>query len=105
MTEPGTGSGTGDRAWYRYRIALVVPVPVRNSVPVGSLYTLKYINIHELNFYSVLSINHILHLNYVFDELLFTTYINSFEDHFVDIHDHILNINNYSFLCISMYTY
>ena len=32
------------------------------------------------------------------------TYINSFEDNFVDIHDHILNINNYSFLCISMYT-
>ena len=40
VTEPGTGSGTGDRAWYR--IALVipvpVPVPVRNSVPVGSKF-------------------------------------------------------------------
>ena len=30
MTEPGTGPGTGDRAWFRfrYRFALVVPVPV-----------------------------------------------------------------------------
>ena len=42
MTEPGTGPGTSDRAWYRlrYRISLVIPVPVlvpvRNSVPVGS---------------------------------------------------------------------
>ena len=51
VTKSSTGSGTGDRAWYRfgtgdrasyrfwyrYRIALVipVPVPVRNSVPVG----------------------------------------------------------------------
>ena len=37
VTEPGTVTGTGDRAWYqfRYRIVLVVPVPVRNSVPVG----------------------------------------------------------------------
>ena len=35
VTEPGTGLGTGDRAWYRYRISLVVPVPVRNSVPIG----------------------------------------------------------------------
>ena len=25
VTEPGTGLGTGDRAWYRYRISLVVP--------------------------------------------------------------------------------
>ena len=38
VTEPGTGSGIGDRAWYR--IALVVPVAVpvtvQNLVPVGS---------------------------------------------------------------------
>ena len=50
MTEPGTGPvlvtelgpGTGDRAWfqfwnwYRYWIVLVIPVQVRNPVPVGS---------------------------------------------------------------------
>ena len=35
-------------------------------------FTLIYINICKLNFYSVLSVNHILHLNYVFDELLNT---------------------------------
>ena len=35
--------------------------------------TFIYINIHKLNFYSVLSDNHILHLNYVFDELLHTS--------------------------------
>ena len=35
MTEPGTGHGTVDRAWYRFRdrISLVVPVPVRVLVP------------------------------------------------------------------------
>ena len=52
VTKPGTGTSSSDRAWYRfqtgdrawyrsrYRISLVVslsvPVPVRNSVPVGS---------------------------------------------------------------------
>ena len=38
VIEPGTSLGTGDRAWYRFRIALVVPVPepVGNLVPVGS---------------------------------------------------------------------
>ena len=47
MTEPGTGPGTSNRAWYRfqyrYRISLVVPVlvpvPVQNSVPVGPYYS------------------------------------------------------------------
>ena len=34
VAEHGTGSGTSDRAWYQFRISLVVPVP--NSVPVGS---------------------------------------------------------------------
>ena len=38
--------------------------------PKYTYNTLIYINIHKLNFYSVLSVNHILHLNYVFDELL-----------------------------------
>ena len=33
-------------------------------------YTLIYINIHELSFYSALSVNHIMHLNDVFEELL-----------------------------------
>ena len=40
FTGSGNGTGSGDRALYRvryqYRIVLVVPVPGRNSVPVGS---------------------------------------------------------------------
>ena len=45
FTSSGNGSGTGERVYSTgpgtgdialYRIALVVPVPVRNSVPVGS---------------------------------------------------------------------
>ena len=31
-------------------------------------YTLIYINIHKLSFYSALSVNHIMHLNDVFEE-------------------------------------
>ena len=46
-------------------------------------YTLIYINIHKLSFYSALSVNHIMHLNYVFEELLHC--INSFDGRFVDI--------------------
>ena len=65
-------------------------------------YTLIYIYVHKLNLYSVLSVNRILHLKYVFDEC--STYIFSLDDGHVDIHDHILNINIYSFLCIGMYS-
>ena len=38
VTEPGTGPATGDRAWYRIALVVLVPapVPVRNLVPVGS---------------------------------------------------------------------
>ena len=46
-------------------------------------YTLIYINIHKLSFYSALSVNHIMHLNDVFEELLHC--INSFDGRFVDI--------------------
>ena len=40
-TEPGTGSRTGLHWWYR--IALVVPETVRNSVTVGSWFNRIYI--------------------------------------------------------------
>ena len=33
---PVTEPGTGDRAWFRISLVVPVPVPVRNSVPVGS---------------------------------------------------------------------
>ena len=46
-------------------------------------YTLIYINIHKLSFYSALSVNHIMHLNDVFEELLHC--ISSFDGRFVDI--------------------
>ena len=46
-------------------------------------YTLIYINIHKLSFYSALSVNHIMHFNDVFEELLHC--INSFDGRFVDI--------------------
>ena len=46
-------------------------------------YTLIYINIHKLSFYPALSVNHIMHLNDVFEELLHC--INSFDGRFVDI--------------------
>ena len=46
-------------------------------------YTLIYINIHKLSFYSALSVNHIMDLNDVFEELLHC--INSFDGRFVDI--------------------
>ena len=36
VTEAGTGSDFGDSAWNWFRIALVVPVLVGNSVTVGS---------------------------------------------------------------------
>ena len=46
-------------------------------------YTLIYINIRKLSFYSALSVNHIMHLNDVFEELIHC--INSFDGRFVDI--------------------
>ena len=36
MKEPCTGLDTGEKAWYRISLVVPVPVPVRNSVPVGS---------------------------------------------------------------------
>ena len=58
-------------------------------------YTLIYINIHKLSFYSALSVNHIMHLNDVFEELLHC--INSFDGRLLT-YNNIMNINNCSFL-------
>ena len=51
-----------------------------------------YINI-QLNFYTVLSVNHILHLNYVFDELIR-----------ISIRLRIILYVLVCILCISLYT-
>ena len=57
--------------------------PLHEKAKIYIYNTLIYINIHKLSFYSALSVNHIMHLNDVFEELLHC--INSFDGRFVDI--------------------
>ena len=58
-------------------------------------YTLIYINIHKLSFYSALSVNHIMHLNDVFEELYTASILLMVV---LLTYNNIININNCSFL-------